>query len=457
MDGTEGLAERSAVFVNGVRYIATETSVWKFQNDTLSLFTGGDIDGFRDGTRGEAIFGHIQCIRYHPSTNSLIVADSGNNLIRQVFICKDLVVTLAGRFAEITLDGVGREAGFQRPRSLAVDTDMTVIVLEWGVPKEISRTSCAGSIRRIDVVTGRVTTIVREVPFLRCIARSGDLRWPWYISVGHQILKMNNTGEIKIFVGKMNDHGHTDGDQSLFYDPIDLLVTHTDMGEQLIVMDYSNNAVRAVLPNGKTKTVASFHKIMSMTWGCGAKIMVNVPTGVYGVYKSCAMDGYYPLDEWVHYPHKDVLSLVESGKVTVSPYISVYLHPHHILYYWAQRRDATHRACFAALYAGSGTAAIQAPLRRLSAPPIQRRLKEYLDKLSFAAMTAGSGSSVHNGARLRWITGGATAKTAGCAWPIRKRVVSYLVEPEALAREAASSLIIQSWPIRKIIAAGHPV
>ena len=109
-------------------------------------FAGNGMAGSSDGLLTSAQFNSPQGLTVDAS-GTLFVADSGNNLIRQISPTGN-VTTLAGNLASGSADGQGAAASFNLPAALAVDANDNLYVADTG----------NNSIRKIDP-HGNVTTL----------------------------------------------------------------------------------------------------------------------------------------------------------------------------------------------------------------------------------------------------------------------------------------------------------
>jgi len=114
-------------------------------NGSVTIVAGQGTAGFGDGAAGTAQFDGPQAIAAL-ADGGLLVADAGNHRIRKLG-ANNLVSTVAGSGTPGFLDGSGENAGFNQPRSLAVDPSGNVFVADAG----------NHAIRRIDPL-GVVTT-----------------------------------------------------------------------------------------------------------------------------------------------------------------------------------------------------------------------------------------------------------------------------------------------------------
>jgi DNA-binding beta-propeller fold protein YncE len=85
------------------------------------------------------------------AAGNLFVADAANNTIRKIVVATEKVTTLAGQAqSRGSEDGVGQSARFYNPQGLAYDGAGHLFVADMG----------NHAIRKVDVATGTVTTVL---------------------------------------------------------------------------------------------------------------------------------------------------------------------------------------------------------------------------------------------------------------------------------------------------------
>jgi hypothetical protein len=108
------------------------------------------MPGGTDGTGAAARFSSPTAVATD-SEGNLLVADAGNSTIRRVIVASGAVTTIAGSAGMPgSTDGAGSAARFYGPSALAYDGAGNLFVAESG----------NGTVRKLDIVTGRVTTLV---------------------------------------------------------------------------------------------------------------------------------------------------------------------------------------------------------------------------------------------------------------------------------------------------------
>ncbi len=97
----------------------------------VRTIAGGDEPGYRDAATGEGARFDTPCGLAVDLDGTLVVADTGNRRLRRVLVGGE-VTTIAGSGAQDVFDGTPREASFNEPTSIAVDSDGTVYVADAG-------------------------------------------------------------------------------------------------------------------------------------------------------------------------------------------------------------------------------------------------------------------------------------------------------------------------------------
>lgn len=162
------------------------------------------------------------------SDGNVFVADTGNHTIRRISPGRR-VSTVAGRAGRPgSIDGKGREARFNMPRGVAVDSEGVIYVADTG---------------------------------------------------NHVIRKISKTGDVTTFAGTAGQFGGADGQgpQARFYGPTALAV---DEAGTLWVADSSNDTIREITPAGVVTTAAGRAREVGSQDGIGAVARFNYPCGI---------------------------------------------------------------------------------------------------------------------------------------------------------------------------------
>jgi DNA-binding beta-propeller fold protein YncE len=116
----------------------------------VTTLAGSGSLGFADGIGTDAIFRYPYSVAIMPDASAVLVADQGNNRIRSIALPTAAVTTLAGSGSQGSADGIGTAATFFGPKGVAVTPDgMTAIVADMINQR----------IRTIDLSTGAVSTL----------------------------------------------------------------------------------------------------------------------------------------------------------------------------------------------------------------------------------------------------------------------------------------------------------
>ncbi len=204
---------RNRLGTPGLR-LAGDLGIPRMQGVTVSIFAGQAgprIDGepsFRDGPSREALFDQPWAMALDTDGN-VIVADSGNHAIRRI-APDGTVTTIAGAQGEGFRDGPCHEAQFARPQGVAVSEDGAIYLAD----------SRANRIRRIGLNCA-VTTVAGGGP----LAAEGQ--WGGY--------------------------GDGLAAEARFRDPAALAFDHEG---NLLIAERGNSMVRLLSPDGEVSTVA---------------------------------------------------------------------------------------------------------------------------------------------------------------------------------------------------------
>ena len=219
---------------------------------------------YRDGVGANARFNNPEGMAISPDGKTLYVADSRNNMIRKIDLATKTVSTIAGHSFPSSGDGVGKEAGFETPRGLAISPDgNTLYVADSG----------NNAIRKIDLASNTVTTLAGAGKLVSGSADGVGVQATFHeprslvISADGQVLYIadtrNNlirkmvlaTNSVSTLAGHAGFPGTLNGpgQDSYFYHPVSLSLD----GNKLYVADGANADIRMVdLSTGVVSTVA---------------------------------------------------------------------------------------------------------------------------------------------------------------------------------------------------------
>ncbi len=166
---------------------------------------------------------------------TVYVADSVNNLIRAVDIATFSVTTLAGSGQGATHDDTGVAAMFNHPESITCDGTYLYVA-----------ESQSGKIRRIDTLSGVVTTLVTSTGLTKPTGITTDGTYLYVSdSVDNVIRRIAiATGTVSIVAGTVGIPGALDatGPTATFNQPVGI----TTDGTSLFVNDFGNGRVRRI-------------------------------------------------------------------------------------------------------------------------------------------------------------------------------------------------------------------
>ncbi|MFA7533826.1 MAG: hypothetical protein WCY46_05820 [Tissierellaceae bacterium] len=206
-------------------------------------FPGG---GYVDGSLDKAMFNRPRGVAV-AENGSIFVADTGNHAIRQIFDGK--VTTIAGGKIAGYKDGKGLEASFLSPSSLALDEDKNIFVAD----------TLNNTIRKIDK-TGKVTTFAGKLGDDKLLNEPIDLFFDedgkLYVVDGgnHQIKRLNDKGKIDLVWGNHSikddeSHywlgGYLDGPGQIAYFNFPKGITGGKDGA-ILVSDSYNHVIREI-------------------------------------------------------------------------------------------------------------------------------------------------------------------------------------------------------------------
>ena len=240
--------------------------------------------GFADGTGAAARFFIPRGITI--DGDSLYVADSGNNLIRKIFINTGEVKTIAGTAGTPGFaDGNGTAALFKNPTGIT--TDSTGIYVA---------DTDNHTLRKIDKSTGVVTTLAGTAGLPGSTDGIGSAarffyphgittdRTSLYISDtdNHTVRKIViNTGEVTTLAGTAGAHGSSNGTgpEARFYYPRGITISID--GACLYLADTDNSNIRKVIVDtGVVTTMAGVAGAPGSIDGAGAVANFNTPWGI---------------------------------------------------------------------------------------------------------------------------------------------------------------------------------
>ena len=244
---------------HGNLYVAAQFGYVILKIDPAGVVTtlaGSGAQGSADGNGRNASFIFPRGVAVDTDGN-VYVADGGNNKIRKITPSGE-VTTLAGIGTPGTADGPRLEASFRSPESVAVDTVGNVYVADTGnhkirkITPSGEVTTLAGSGTR-GTADGPPRDASFDTPFGVAVDTNGDV----YVAdtVNNKIRKITPSGEVTTLAGS-GARGAVDDDTGLnasFQSPTGLVV---DAAGNVYVADMANNLIRKITPNGRVTTLA---------------------------------------------------------------------------------------------------------------------------------------------------------------------------------------------------------
>ncbi|HEX8176409.1 MAG TPA: hypothetical protein VF543_15070 [Pyrinomonadaceae bacterium] len=190
---------------------------------TVTTLAGAG-EGFQDGQGTGAKFNTPSALAVDAQDN-LYVADTGNNAIRKI-TPDGTVTTLAGGGEAGYRDGPARDARFNAPIGVAVDSDGSVYIADTyndrirKVTKEGEVTTVAGGAASPGYLDGPALSASFDTPCGLTVAPTGEL---YIADTGNNaIRRLTKEGEVTTFVSA----AQLTDDQSLLTAPVGLALTH---------------------------------------------------------------------------------------------------------------------------------------------------------------------------------------------------------------------------------------
>jgi sugar lactone lactonase YvrE len=230
------------------------------------------VTGHVDGTGASAMFSGPTGIALS-SNGNLIVADTGNNTIRQV-TPGGVVTTIAGTAGTVgTQDGAGSSAQFDSPGGVAVDANGNIYVCDSrnNVIREITPagvvSTLAGTATPDNYIFGNGPVSAdgtgAAAAFANPVGIAIDADGNLYvtetqsstirkIAPGAVVTTIAGTPGLQYYES-YGDVDSTSGDTARFRSPVGIAV---DGNGNVFVADTGNNAVRKIAPNGAVTTLA---------------------------------------------------------------------------------------------------------------------------------------------------------------------------------------------------------
>jgi sugar lactone lactonase YvrE len=274
-----GVNPRELAYRDGVLYVAdcgsygagSENSAIRrielVEPYTVSTFAGSGTQGFLDGASNVAQFQYLAGNLVCDTSGNLYVPDRNNHRIRKI-TSGGVVSTFAGNGTATSVDGVGTNATFNGPVSLAFDPTGSVLYV-----CEIT----GQRVRRIEIATATVTLLAGSgssgtadgtgtnatfyLPQDISTDSYGNIYMADYFS--SRIRKITERGVVTT-ISFAEGSGFTDGYSGRFSNPQGITVGPSGA---LYVADYGNNAIRCI--NGVTSSIGATGTVSTIVGATG--------------------------------------------------------------------------------------------------------------------------------------------------------------------------------------------
>jgi DNA-binding beta-propeller fold protein YncE len=249
-----------------------------------STFAGGPSQGWADGTGGAALFKNPAGIAYDASTNSLLVADYGDHVIRRITIPGAVVTTIAGTHGtpgHTNLNGTSGQ--LNSPLGIAVDSTGRAWITE--ASNRVRGLSATGDLS--DIAGGSAGSADGAGAAARFDGPSGLTVNPADNKVyvcdqrNHTIRKIDGAN-VTTFAGMATGYGFTNGTGTAarFDHPSNMAYYPGPSGIDIYVADRDNNAIRKVTAPGGVVTTFAGSGTPAYANGNGVAASFNAPEGV---------------------------------------------------------------------------------------------------------------------------------------------------------------------------------
>jgi sugar lactone lactonase YvrE len=245
--------------------------------------TSSEPGGFANGTGAATLFNFPQALAI-AANGSLYVADTGNNLIREV-TQSGIVTTAAGTIVTAgSADGTGAAARFYGPQGVALGGDGNLYVADFNnnlirkVTADGLVTTLAGTAGVGGSADGTGSAARFDGPDGIAVDGSGNL----YVAdaFNNTIRKVTTSGIVTTLAGAPNPNGgyaDSTGAAAKFNGPDGVAL---DPAGNLFVVDSGNCVIREVAPGGTVTTIAGVPGVAGGADGTGPAARFNNPGGI---------------------------------------------------------------------------------------------------------------------------------------------------------------------------------
>jgi streptogramin lyase len=215
--------------------------------------TKGSVDGTRSAARFYIPYGLTV-----DTSGNVYVCDSGNNTIRKI-TPTGLVTTLAGLAGTNgTVDGTGNGARFYTPGAIAFNGTDTLIVADTGndTIRKVSLTGVVTTFAGTPGVSGTADGLGTQAQFLLPYGVAIDATGNVVVAdtYNNTVRKIDPAGRVTTLAGTPGAYGAADGQGSLarFAHPRGIVLDYVG---NVYVSDYANHAIRKIDSAGNVTTL----------------------------------------------------------------------------------------------------------------------------------------------------------------------------------------------------------
>ncbi len=239
----------------------------------VSTYAGNGNEGNSNGTNNLASFNSPTGIAIDGAGN-LYVADSGNDLIRQITSSGN-VLNFAGGDTIVAENGIGRHSSFSSPIGITIDAGGNLFVADAG-NNLIRKIAPDSTVTTFATSPSGFANLINN-PTGVAVDNKGNVYIANYLS--NNILISDNLGNINVFAGS-GSFGNSNGSLATasFYYPNSVAV---DNKRNIIyVADGVNNLIREITPDGMVSTFAGSGRADIIANGKGTNASFNGPSGL---------------------------------------------------------------------------------------------------------------------------------------------------------------------------------